>query len=179
MLAQELLFFDMDMVVTKEMRGFPKGNTAPELNNCDWTHPVDYTKGTVHVRLEIRSAPKANCLQPSFAIWTKDAEAVSPMGILGRPMVEFTPNPDDIAIGYASFPFSEWIEYGSQKTDWSECRTKMGPVFKSCDGKFISDNNNWGWGGKDPDDWYPMDMRFTCVVVAESATFSGWEKYVD
>ncbi len=55
--------------------------------------------------------------------------------------------PDDIAIGYASFPFSEWKEYGAQKTDWTKCRTKMGPVFKSCDGKFISDHNNWGWGG--------------------------------
>jgi hypothetical protein len=54
----------------------------------------------------------------------------------------------------------------------------MGPVCKSCDGRFISDHNDWDWGGDDPDDWFPMDMRFTCVVVSEGNMFSGWQSYV-
>ena len=49
---------------------------------------------------------------------------------------------------------------------------------KSCDGRFISPKSTFNWGGDDPDDWYPMDMRFSCVVVSSGSTFSGWGTYI-
>ncbi|MBD3390540.1 MAG: hypothetical protein GF410_00850 [Chitinivibrionales bacterium] len=184
MLAQELLFFDMDKVVLKDgqdMGCFPKGNTAPAENNGNWKSPVDFTTGRVYVRVEIRSMPTNFCLQPSFAIWTDNGhELVTPFE--GRPIVNATTNPEEVTVETVSFDFSSWFYYhGGVPADWEQPRSKMGPVIKSCDGKFIHVNDNWGqgqWGGYDPDDVYPIDMRMSLVVVANGATFSGWEHHL-
>ncbi|MFP6647022.1 MAG: hypothetical protein VCF24_26190 [Candidatus Latescibacterota bacterium] len=33
------------------------------------------------------------------------------------------------------------------------------------------------WAGEDPGEWFPMEVCFTAVLVADGATFSGWEHY--
>jgi hypothetical protein len=43
----------------------------------------------------------------------------------------------------------------------------------------VSDNNNWNWAGENPDEWYPLDLRFTVVVVAKGSTFSGWDYWLN
>ena len=43
----------------------------------------------------------------------------------------------------------------------------------------MSNYNGWNWNGEDPTEWYPLDMRYTVVVVAKGATFSGWGNYIN
>ena len=43
----------------------------------------------------------------------------------------------------------------------------------------VSDKQGWNWNGENPDNWYPLDLRFTVVVVEKGAGFSGWDNYVD
>jgi len=185
--AQEMLFFDMDRVITKADRGFPKGNIAPAGNNGDWSQPVNYLEGTVHVRVEARSTPKPFSLQPSWAIWMpgkdkngKSREPVVPYS--ARPTMNFTPDPEDVSVKTASFSMSDWLYYnGASIDDFIEPRVTMGPVIKAgsaSGGGFISDHSNFNWGGMDPDDVYPMDMRYSLVVVAPGSTFSGWDNYI-
>jgi hypothetical protein len=51
-------------------------------------------------------------------------------------------------------------------------------AIKNSDGQPVSDIGDWNWSGEDPDAWYPIDWRFTAVVVAKDAEFSGWGNYI-
>jgi hypothetical protein len=70
--------------------------------------------------------------------------------------------------------------------DWTMPRSRNGVAIKTTNGIPVSDYNNWNWGcGPDltncvpaPEQWYPMDLRFTVVVVEKDKSFSGWDNYI-
>ncbi len=62
--------------------------------------------------------------------------------------------------------------------DWSLPRARNGFAVRNGKNDPVSDKQGWNWSGEDPDAWYPLDVRFTVVVVEKGAGFSGWEDYV-
>ena len=82
----------------------------------------------------------------------------------------------------------DWNEDGTpDPLDWTRERSRIGIAIKNQDGCPVSgipaawENCNpedqVPWGGENPEEWYPMDLRFTVVVVEKGNSFSGWENY--
>ena len=168
----ELLVFDWNKIVTEKERGFP--SDQPPMANGDWTKPVNFAEGKLYYRAEIRSQPVAQNMKLQFCFWQEkngDKFALetcgsqgSVRGISGN-VVTWSENIQDM-----------WKK-GNKPLEWQRARFRNGLAIKNSSGLPVSNYNNWNWNGENPKLWYPLNMRFTVVVVAKGATFSGWNNY--
>jgi hypothetical protein len=74
---------------------------------------------------------------------------------------------------------SNMAQISTDPLDWSRSRYAYGVAIKNSAGNPVSDYLGWDWFGEDPAEWYPLDMRFTVVIVPNGQTFSGWNNYVN
>ncbi len=165
----ELLVFDVNRPVTTKDRGFPKDDPPLAAANGNWTTPVNYAAGTLYFRAEIRSQPQVQNMRLQFCVWQAkfaNEECGSLRNVPGASgtVVTWSNTMDSLAIV-------------KNPIDWTTPRQRYGIAIKNEAGLPVSDFSGWNWNGEDPALWYPLDMRFTVVVVAEGATFSGWENY--
>ena len=70
-----------------------------------------------------------------------------------------------------------WKKNG-RALDWAKPRDRNGVAIKNMQGKPVSPYSGWNWNGENPAQWYPMNMRFTVVIVRQGQTFSGWNNYI-
>jgi hypothetical protein len=89
---------------------------------------------------------------------------------------------DPVVVTWESSVADMWeLENGA--IDWSQPRDTMFVPIRQGPDEYISDypqlNGGNLWAGENPDDWYPMVLRFTSVVVSPGAVFSGWDAYID
>ena len=175
--GSEALVFDWDEIITKPGRYIEgktqwKPNNRPVRLNTDWTQPPYYANGTYHVRVLLRKMNQHDDFKFIFNHWQsyegKQAEA--------------TMTPPDLTFQYRGAPLSRTFEFPVKHLksvhtmiatfapfDWSKPRDLVGffpPAFA----------NTPASGKLDPEA-LPMDIRFTVVVVAPGATFSGWSNY--
>ena len=68
-------------------------------------------------------------------------------------------------------------QVSAKPIEWMRPRQRYGVAIKNSQGLPVSDYNGWKWNGENPNNWYPMDLRFTVVVVQAGKTFSGWQNY--
>ncbi len=61
--------------------------------------------------------------------------------------------------------------------EWDRARYRVAVAVKNKDKLPVSDYSGWNWNGENPDHWYPLNMRFSVIVVAKGGTFSGWDSY--
>lgn len=163
----ELVVYDWTRPVTKDERGFPRNR--PPIANGSWLQPVNYAEGTLYFRAEIRSQPVPQQMRLQYCVW-QDDYALESCG----PLADVAGTPGTVVTW--SVPVqSMWKK--DLPIDWSRARDIDGVAVKDSGGKPISDYNGWNWNGANPDAWYPLDMRFTVVVVAKGATFGGWDRY--
>ena len=73
-----------------------------------------------------------------------------------------------------SQPIQNMWKLDGNPMDWANPRQRYGVAIKNASGLPVSNFNGWEWNGEDPTLWYPLDMRFTVVVVPKGGTFSGW-----
>lgn len=73
---------------------------------------------------------------------------------------------------------------GTGPLDWTKPRTRAAMVIKNGNTP-VSSKKDWKWGCGSapnctprPQDWYPMNIRFTVVVVEKGKSFSGWSNYI-
>ena len=166
--GEELLVFDWNRPVTEADSGFAVDN--PPLANGDWTKPINFAEGTLYFRAEIKT--NQNVVQEDmrlgFCFWQKEAENCSGAKVPGRKGTVVT----------WSRPVEELFMVGGIPVDWSLPRARNGFAVRNGKNDPVSDKQGWNWSGEDPDEWYPLDVRFTVVVVEKGAGFSGWENYV-
>lgn len=165
--GKELLVFDLNRKVTKADKGFPW--FVPPPANGNWKSPVNYAEGTYHVRVQVRSQPKAQNMRIQFCIWQDNLklENCSSMGnVKGSPGTVVT----------WSLPVSKMWKKNGKVIDYSRPRQRIGAAIWNHKGP-VSDFASFRWNGENPDAWYPLDMRMTVVVVAKGASFGGWDKY--
>jgi hypothetical protein len=170
----ELLVFDWNKPVEKSDSGFPGEDTSGEAND-DWTVPPNFAQGTYHMRVEIHSQPVAKEMIVQYCVWqkypgeTELREACADrMGLTGNPGVKAT---------WSTAIEDMWTKYES--IDYSLKRDRHRVVIRNSKGKLVTAKLGMEWNGEDPDEWYPLDWRFTVVVVAKDATFSGWSNYLE
>ena len=115
----------------------------------DWTSPVDYSKGSIHVQFEVLTKPS-------------DKVALLNICFEGTPNYACMPYSDPFtAVGSYEFekPFSSF--YQSSMVDWSIKLKKIPLIIKDQSEKKVQG---------DPA-FYPTQMHVTLTLVAKDATF--------
>lgn len=195
--STELLIFDWNKPVEQSHHGFP--SNQPPMENGDWTTPVNYAEGRLYFRAEIFSQPEVqNDMMLQFCIWQDDG--LSPPQ--DRFAYETCGSQQNVAgvpgnVVEWSQPIPNMFKLNGAPLDWSRPRFRASAVVKrkydannhdpdwgpANSNPPVSDYNtghggNYNWAGEDPTEWYPLDMRFSVVVVAKNETFSGWSTYI-
>jgi hypothetical protein len=165
--ADELVVFDWNGPITIEQHGTPTPEPLPGANG-DWTQPINYAGGTIHLRLEVRNQPQPQSMRLQICWWQDGRESCTRAGkIVGQPG----------AVTTWSQPVARLWSLNDTPIDWSQPRSH-GIFVRDADNDIVSDYGDWNWAGHDPADWFPLDVRFTAVVVEAGGTFSGWDQYV-
>jgi hypothetical protein len=182
----ELLIMDMNRIATKANHGFPQDRPpAPSSANGNQS---EYADGYIYARIEVRSMPTVQRMGLQMQICQYAVDGSGPYyyiencgsrpifdgpGTSGTPVVKLT---------YWSIP-GMWKMEG-RPVDWSRPRSAHSTVVwaQSSGGAIynMSDYNipnNPIWAGENPDDWFPMDFRYTAVLVRKGEVFSGWQNY--
>lgn len=167
--GEELVVFDWNKPVTKADHGFPWDYPPMASANGNWTQPTNFAEGTLHFRAEIRSQPVAQDMRLQFCFWqygTSREECGTVAQVMGNPgnIVTWSCNMEDM-----------WKL--DEEINWADARDRNGAAIKTNTELPVSDYAGWNWNGENPDRWYPLDMRFTVVVVEKGAAFSGWGNY--
>jgi hypothetical protein len=170
--ATELLVFDVNRLVTTDDRGFPRNDPPMPEANGNWYSPVNFVEGTFYYRVEIRSQPRPQEMRLQFCIWQysfrlENCGSQQPVSGTAGTVVTWEQGVQNL-----------WMKDGNL-IDWKNPRQRYGVAIKNSQKKPVSNYNGWNWNGENPSHWYPLDMRFTVVVVAQGATFGGWAKYID
>lgn len=170
--ATELLIYSFTGVVTKAHRGFPWDQPPRSEANGDWTRPPNFAEGTIHLRAEIIKMPSPQTVKLQLCHWqdNNQLETCSDLGKLvyqGRPVV----------LEWSQAIPQMWKK-DNKPLDWTRPRARCGLAIKNAGNRPVSGYSGWNWNGEDPDEWYPMDLKFRAVVVAKGAKFSGWDRYI-
>lgn len=170
--AAEMKVFDWNGTADESNRGFP--HDQPPMQNGDWETPVNYAEGTFHIRIEIRSQPVPQTMKLQYCIWQEKD---------GKKFELETCTTQQLIVGNegATLTHSQAIadmwKKGGKPIEWHRARYRVGVAIKNQDGAPVSDYQGWNWNGEDPKAWYPLDFRYTVVVVSKDSEFSGWENY--
>ncbi len=177
----EVLVFDWNKPIPARQGRYIEGinkwkpDNQPVRANFDWTAPPNYAAGTYHVRVLIRKMAVNDDFKIIFNHWqfagirNKQAETN-----MQGPELAFSYQGAPIKREFA-FPVSklrdnnDWDPAHWPKFDWAVKRDLVGFFFPNF--------ANSPPSAKISDDAYPIDMRFTVVVVAPGAPFSGWQNY--
>lgn len=165
--GEELLVFDWNKPVTEADGGFAVD--IPPIANGDWTKPINFAEGTLYFRAEIRSQPvPQDEMRLGFCFWQEVAENCAGSPVPGRKGTVVT----------WERPVKDMFKVNGISIDWSKARRRNGFAVRNRNNNPVSNKQGWNWSGEDPKAWYPLDLRFTVVVVEKGAGFSGWENYV-
>ncbi len=172
-----VIAYDWNKPVQKDVNGFPRFQENEILHNNNWVSPINYAEGTLYYRAEIKRQPEPKDMRLQLCFWqsrpggsTFDNENCGDLseveGVAGN------------VVTWSTGVQNMWKKDGII-IDWTRPRYWVGVAVKNMDGKPVSDYNGWNWNGENPDDWYPLDMRFTMVVVPKGSSFCGWNHYID
>ena len=166
--AEELLVFDWNKPVTTSNKGFPWDSPPMASANGNWTSPVNYAEGTLYYRVEIRSQPVAQNMKLQFCFWQDMNLHPNHLENCG-PTNNVVGTPGTVVTWSASVA-GMW-KLNGVPIDWTRARDRNGVAIKNSSGQPVSDYAGWNWNGEDPAEWYPLDMRFTVVVVSKNGSF--------
>lgn len=169
--GEELLVFDWNEPVTKDHHGYPWDKPPMPSANGDWTQPINFAEGTLYLRVEIFDQPVPQEMKLQFCFWqyNNTLENCTPL--------ERVSGETGTVVTW-SIPVKKMGKKNGLPIDWANARDRNGVSIKNLNGDPVSDFSGWDWSGEEPDDWYPLDMRFTVVVAEKGAGFSGWDNYI-
>lgn len=167
----EITFFTWNGEMTQARRGFANDNNPDE--NYDWTTPINFAEGTIYVRAEVieQEVPQQD-MRMQLCIWQE--EGGDNFGLETCLRTKNVPGNPGTVVCWSQAINSMWKLDGNP-LDWTRPRFRVGVPIKNGDGDPVSNHNGWQWNGEDPAEWYPLNFRFTAVVVAQGATFSGFD----
>lgn len=168
--GEELLVFDWNKLVEQSHHGFPWDLPPMPSANGNWVTPINFAEGTLHLRAEVRGMPTHKDMLLQFCFWQYDSINEE---CTGMKAVSFKGS--TVVVTWAQPVNSMWEK---SPIDWTQPRHRNGVAIKNTAGKAVSDYSGWNWNGEIPTEWYPMDLRFTVVVVEKGKAFSGWGNYI-
>ncbi len=180
----ETLLLQWDGPIEQSDHGFAQmieshGN-LPDSTQQDWSIPPYFGDGSVHVRAELRSTPAGVNGHLSICKYQTLPGDDYIYGIENCgtrfPFTSNTPGGATLT-ATTSYELASMWEVNGVPIDWGRVRTGYSVVVWDENVVNVTDWLDLNWAGHDPEDWYPMDLRFTAVVVAPGASFSGWQNY--
>jgi hypothetical protein len=167
--ATEMKVYDFNGNVSQAYGGFVMDKTSAFLKQ-NWVSPVNYAQGTLHFRAIVRDIPKTQTgMKLGFCFWQGSREMCKGSN---------TPAYANQTRTYTwSVDVSKMWKKNGQAVDFSQPRKKMGFAVRDGQNDPVSNKTSNNWGGNNPADWYPLNVRFTVVAVAKGASFSGWNNY--
>jgi hypothetical protein len=177
----ELLMFDWNTVITQADHGFPRDLPPIASANGDWTGPVNYADGTLYLRAEIKSGgqPVPKEMRFNYCVWQKDLITDNDFGLEACVKLSQILQGNSGEVITWNKQISNLTQVSQDPIDWARDRFTYGVAIKNTAKDPVSDYRGWNWNGEDPTEWYPLDMRFTVVVVPNGQTFSGWNNYIN
>lgn len=170
--GSELVVFDWNQPVTQADHGFPWDKPPMPSANGNWMTPVNFAEGTLYLRAEIISIPvNQDDMRVQFCIWQDSNKLENCTRTVNAPARAGT------VVEWSVEVQKLWKKDGAI-IDWSRPRHRNGIAIKNGSGDPVSDYSGWHWNGENPADWYPMNARFTVVVVEKGKNFSGWDNYI-
>ncbi|MBP9502475.1 MAG: hypothetical protein KBF17_09975 [Candidatus Promineofilum sp.] len=183
--GEELLVYDWNGQVTKSMSGFLQDK--PPIANGNWKEPVNFADGTLYFRAEVRSIPvNQPGMRLSFCFWQPGVLPSDPSQsfLFETCAGSKVPGVAGTVVTWSD-KFSNMWRLEGYPLDWAKPRSMNGAVIKGSNGVPISSKKDFNWGcGTNPNceprpqDWYPMDLRVTVVIVEKGKSFSGWDNYI-
>lgn len=163
----------------------------------DWTCPVNYAEGKMHIYIRIKNQPVPQGMVTCWNAYqskegAKEGEDLYwyEIGskreyIKGEPGNVYTWEYNVSDLGEWDDDHDFWVKKrrtnGQRKPapiDWTKPRYRQSVRFWTSDGeKEVHRGRNWG--GEDPDKWWPLDFTYLVVIVEKGGTFSGWDNYID
>lgn len=149
--------------------------------NGNWVTPTNFANGTFYFRATIRSMPTHKLARLQFCVWQKSASGQSLALETCAPLKNFNYTGSPVTLTWSQSIDAMWKKNGNS-LDWARPRERNGVAIKNSNGDPVSDylpawTSGGLWNGEKPADWYPMDLRFTVVVVQAGKAFSGWQNY--
>ncbi len=168
--ASEITVFNWNREVTKNQHGFP--NNTPPTENYDYTGFPNYAQGTLYFRVEIFSQPVAQSgMKMQLCYWQELNGYNFELETCGS-LVTVAGTTGNIVCW--DQPIGTMWKKDGNPIDWTRPRYRIGVAIKNAQKLPVSDWTEPEWGNEDPDDWYPLDMHFQAILVAEGETFSGF-----
>jgi tetratricopeptide (TPR) repeat protein len=135
----------------------------------NFASPVDYAGGTLYQRLEVRSKPSDAPVHYQLCLVPNDSISVQPACSAGNLLVF-----DEEGVFEARQAMETLSGY--QAIDWRNGLESVILVIKDPSGLPIDSRYLLGDGQTPPDPelYYPLEVRFTAIVVPPGAPFPGW-----
>jgi len=172
-----IVAYDWNKPVPKNLSGFPRLQEDNIPHNNDWTTPVNYAEGTLHYRAQIKKQPEPQNMKLQVCFWQSRPGGSSFANENCGTLKEVAGTSGNV-VTWSTQVQNMWKKDGII-IDWKRPRYWVGVAIKNKDGQPVSNFSGWEWNGENPDKWYPLDMRFTTVVVPKGGEFCGWDYYLD
>ena len=165
--AEQFVLFDVTFTFTKadadnstpnKSHYYVKGSLINPDRPKDWTAPVDYRNGTVHIRTEVIEKPASNEKTTWTLCYIPNKGQGNGYGCTGTVLYR------DKGVYEQDVPMTSWWQ--NDAIVWAEGIKQMDLVIK--DGS--------GGGGHahkrlDPENFFPTKMRITMIQVSAGATY--------
>ncbi|MEX2534113.1 MAG: tetratricopeptide repeat protein [Trueperaceae bacterium] len=132
--------------------------------------PINYASGTLFQRLEVRSKPSDVPVHYQLCLVPNDSISVQPACTTSDLLVF-----NEEGVFEAQQLLSSLSGFGG--IDWENGLESVILVIKDPSGLPVDNRYLLGDGSRGPPDselYYPMEVRFTALVVPEGASFPGW-----
>ena len=136
----------------------------------DFQEPANYASGTLFQRLEVLSKPSDAVAQYQICLVPADDITVAP-ACSDSSELTFSEN----GTFEASQPLTSLSNYG--KVDWSKGVANILLILRDDNGNPVSSNYLYRSNPTlDFEDFYPMRVSYSAVIVPKGAVFTGWSE---
>ncbi len=165
--AEQFVLFDVTFTYTKQdadtstpskSHYYVKGDRLNPNRPTDWTSPVDYRNGTVHIRAEILEKPPGNEKTTWTLCYIPNKGIGNGYGCTGTPLYT------EPGVYETDIPMTSWWQ--NNAIDWTQGIKQMDLVIKDSSG-------GAGHAHKrpDPEKFFPTRVRITMVQVARGSVY--------
>ncbi len=166
--AEQFVLFDVTFTYTKQdadnskpskSHYYVKGDQLNPNRPKDWTSPVDYRNGTVHIRAEVLEKPPGGAKTTWTLCYIPNKGQGNGYGCTGTGLYT-TPGVYELDV-----PMTSWWQ--NEGIVWTEGIKQMDLVIKD-------DSGGGGHAHKRPDHerFFPTKMRITMVQVSKGSTYN-------
>lgn len=173
----EIRLMEWNEPATKNRSGFLEYKPAPAYAQGNWVAPINYAEGTLHFRARVKGMPVEQpgmklgfCFwqgQNNTPSWGEECAYREPVPGIANTDVQWTRDMTEL----------NPIGGENNSINWTVNRWKYGVIVRNAHNKPVSAKSGMNWNGENPDHWYPLDIRFTIVLVKKNQAFSGWQNY--